>query len=313
LAVTAFWILILCLFPGFASADTPSPEPEENRQAGRHSPMTLLDEAALKEGIALRLRTARGAKDERFRQMSSDHVSIEKKTPVDTGSLTVFAVRLKITPPVPDLLPEFITLVVDDTGTLQFGGIQELATGTNLVKDAVDQLQTVDINDLPPDFGKLIHTGTGPHNVIVVSDPFCPHCRRGWEFIKLNLDRIHTLRLADLPLSPAAETANLAMSDAYHRQFKVFDIIDFTYTQLNSSKEPLDILSQYMVAFPDLTETWGTTPENGLTYLKEKYLSEIKTQEQTVRALGIHSTPVFFVNNTFIKGFSSRKMEAAMP
>jgi protein-disulfide isomerase len=313
LAVTAFWILVLCIFPGFAAAHTPSTEPEKTRQAEMKHMSAVLAESALKQGIALRLRTARGGKDERFRQMTADHVSIEKKTPVHTGSLTVFAVRLKITLPVPDLPPEFITLVVDDTGTLQFGGIQELATGANLTKDAVDQLQTVNINDLPPDFGKLIHTGTGPHNVLVVSDPFCPHCRRGWEFIKLNLDRIHTLRLADLPLSPAAETANLAMSDAYHRQFMVFDIVDFTYTELNSSQEPLDILSQYMEAFPDLTEKWGTTPETALVYLKKKYLSEIKAEQQTVRALGIHSTPVFFVNNTFIKGFSSQKMEAAMP
>ncbi|MFN2435932.1 MAG: thioredoxin domain-containing protein [Desulfotignum sp.] len=313
LAAAAFWILLLCIYPGFAAGDTPSSEPGENQPAGMNRLSAVLDESALKQGIALRLRTARGTKDERFLQMTADHVTIEKKIPVHAGSLTVFAVKLKITPPVPDLSPEFITLMVDDTGTVQFGGIQELATGTDLAKDAVDRLQAVDASDLPADFGKLIHTGTGPHNVIVVSDPFCPHCRRGWEFIKLNLDRIHTLRLANFPLSPAAETAGLAMADAYHRQHMEFDIIDFTYTELNPSQEAVDILSQYMEAFPDLAEKWGATPETALTYLKETYLSEIKTQQQTVRALGIHSTPVFFVNNTFIKGFNSQKMEAAMP
>jgi len=313
LAAAAFWILFLCIFPGSGTAGTPAPESEENRQAGMNRLPAVLDEAALKQGIALRLRTARGTKDERFRQMTADHVSIEKKIPIHTGSLSVFAVRLKISPPIPDLSPEFITLVVDDTGTVQFGGIQELATGDNLAKAAVDQLQAVDINDLPADFGKVIYTGSGPHNVIVVSDPFCPHCRRGWEFIQLNLDRIHTLRLAHFPLSPSAETAGLAMADAYHRQFMEFDVIDFTYTELNPSQAPVDILSQYMDAFPDLAEQWGATPEAALTHLKEKYLLEIKTQQQTVRALGIHSTPVFFVNNTFIKGFNSQKMDAAMP
>jgi len=227
--------------------------------------------------------------------------------------LSLFAVKLKITPPVPDLSPEFITLVVDDTGTLQVGGIQELATGTDLAKAAVEQLQAVEFHDLPVDFGKPIYTGTGPHTVIVVSDPFCPHCRRGWEFISTNLDRIHTLRLAHFPLSPAAETAGMVMADAHHRKSLVFDIIDFTYTRLESSQDPLKLLVQYLDEFPELAEKWGNTPEDALTYLKEKFFAAVKAEQQAIRSLGIHSTPVFFVNQTFIKGFNEQKMEAAMP
>lgn len=230
-----------------------------------------------------------------------------------SDTLTVFAVKLRLMPPALDASPEFITLVVDDTGTLQIGGIQHLATGSNLVQEAVDQVQAVDISDLPSDFGKLIHTGTGPHTMIVISDPFCPHCRKGWEFIKLNLDQIHTLRLAHFPLSPAAETAGLVMADAYHRKSMVFDIIDFTYTDLNPSQDPLDILGQYLDAFPDLTDIWGPAPENALTYLKERFGTQIKTEQHTIRSLGIHSTPIFFVNQTFIKGFNAQKMKAAMP
>jgi protein-disulfide isomerase len=240
-------------------------------------------------------------------------VTVEKKIPVHITSLSLFAVKLRITPPVPDLSPEFITLVVDGSGTIQLGGIQELATGTNLAKEAVEQLQSVEFHDLPADFGKPIYAGTGPHTVIVVSDPFCPHCRRGWEFIKTNLDRIHTLRLAHFPLSPAAETASMVMADAHHRKSMGFDIIDFTYTLLEPSQDSLQILAQYLEEFPDLADQWGQTPKEALTYLNERFLPEIKAEQHTIRSLGIHSTPVFFVNQTFIKGFNEEKMKAAMP
>lgn len=311
-AATIFWILTLCLLPELSAADFSPPEADKDRKESADRSSATLDDTTLRTGIALRLRTARGVKDERFRQMTADHVFVEKKVPVQAGSLTVFAVKLRIIPPVPDSSPEFITLVVDETGTLQFGGIQELANGTSLVKEAVEQLQDVNINDLPADFGKTIYSGTGPHTVIVISDPFCPHCRRGWEFIKTNLDRIRTLRLAHFPLSPAAETAGLVMADAYHRESMVFEIIDFTYTFLDSSGDPLKILAQYRDEFPETAEKWGTTPEDALTYLKEKYLPDIKTEQHVIRSLGIHSTPIFFVNQTFIKGFNSQKMESAM-
>jgi|GEM_PF-1282947 len=313
LASAVFWIPVLGFFPDTATAGTLSTAPQNQPPAAMDHAVTTLDEAALKTGIAQRIRTARGVKDERFRQITSDHVTVEKTIPVHTTSLSLFAVKLKITPPVPGLSPEFITLVVDDTGILQFGGIQELATGTDLAKEAVEQLQSVEFHDLPTDFGHAIYEGTGPHNVIVVSDPFCPHCRRGWEFIKTNLDRIHTLRLAHFPLSPAAETAGMVMADARHRKSMEFDIIDFTYTLLEPIQDPLQILAQYLEEFPDLTDQWDKTPEEALTYLNERFLPEIKAEQHTIRSLGIHSTPIFFVNQTFIKGFNEQKMKAAMP
>ncbi len=314
LTATFFWILILCLLPTPVLADTPHPKPGDTQPEQAATPLAALDDAALKAGIAHRLRTARGDRDDRFKQFSSAHVRIEKKMPVHiSDTLTVFAVKLRITPPVPDAPPEFITLVVDDTGTLQIGGIQHLATGSNLVQDAVDQVQAVDISDLPPDFGKPIYTGTGPHTVIAVSDPFCPHCRKGWDFIKLNLDRIHTLRMAHFPLNQAAETAGLVMADAFHRQVMVFDIIDYTYTELDPSSDPLEIVKQYMAAFPDLAQKWGPAPETALTYLTDRFLTRIKADQHTIRTLGIHSTPVFFIDQTFIKGFNAQKMEAALP
>ncbi|MCA1793728.1 MAG: DsbA family protein, partial [Desulfobacteraceae bacterium] len=203
--------------------------------------------------------------------------------------------------------------IVDKTGTMQISAVHDLATGTNLMQAAVNQLKHVDIRDLPPDFGKEIFTGTGSHNVIAVSDPFCPHCRKGWEFVKLNQDRLKTFRLASFPLNPAAETACMIMADAHYRQSQVFDIVDFTYSQLHSAPEPIDIVVQYMEAFPELGQKWGQDPASALAYLTKTYGTAVQQERNAAQTLGINSTPVFFVNDTFIRGFSAQKLENAMP
>ncbi|MCF8076875.1 MAG: hypothetical protein K9K87_12020, partial [Desulfotignum sp.] len=140
-AALIVWILILGLLPSPVLADTPALTRDDTppRQTAT-TPLATLDEAALKAGIAHRLRTARGDQDERFQHFSSAHVRIEKKMPVHiSDTLTVFAVKLRLMPPISDASPEFITLVVDDTGTLQIGGILHLATGSNLVQEAMDK------------------------------------------------------------------------------------------------------------------------------------------------------------------------------
>jgi protein-disulfide isomerase len=177
----------------------------------------------------------------------------------------------------------------------------------------MDQLQAVDPRALPPGFGKEIFSGPGPHTIIAVSDPFCPHCRQGWDHVKLNLDRIKTFRLAHYPLNTASETACMVMADAYHRRFMIFDVVDFSYTHLTKEQEPRDIVAQYMAAFPELAEPWGKDPEAALAYLEKHFQDQVKDEKQTARSLGIQSTPVFFINNSFLKGFNAEKMAPLMP
>jgi protein-disulfide isomerase len=287
--------------------------PEKNQKSNTPGQPVVLDEAALRSGIAQRLRTAREAKDDRFKAFTADHVTIHGTLPVHTPEMTFFAVKLRILPPLPNARPEYITLAVDRTGTLQIGSVLDLSTGNDLMKDAMDSLQSVDVQDLPPELGKQIHSGSGPHQIIAISDPFCPHCRRGWDHIKLNLDRIHTLRLAHFPLSPASEAACLVMADAFDRNLMVFEVTDFSYTLLDKAPEPREIIAQYMELFPELATAWGLDPAAALVHLQQKHLGHIKNEQNMVQALGISSTPVFFVNQTYIRGFNEQKMTAAMP
>lgn len=303
-------VAVILPWPVQADISAPFSKEKDNPKA---VPPPALDDTALKAVIAHRIRTTRGAKQARYKQFTPDLVEIDETTPVHIRGIAFFAVKIKLHDPAEEQKQEVITLIVDKTGTLQISGVYDLASGANLMQDAVNQLQHVDARDLPLNFGKQIFTGNGAHEIIAVSDPFCPHCRKGWEYIKLHQDRLKTFKLVHFPLSPAAETACMVMADAHHRQLQVFDIVDFAYTRLQSASEPREILAQYMKAFPEFTKKWGHDPASALANLTQTFGEAVRRERSTAQALGISSTPVFFVNNVYIRGFNDRKMDNAMP
>lgn len=303
------FIVTCCTISLLASNALAQPQGQTLQQSA--VPGIELDEAALKANVSDRIRTTRGAQDERFRNFSPDLVIIDRKIPFHVQEMSFFAVKVKLLSPPPLADEETITLIVDKSGTLQIADIQELATGNSLAQDAMSQL--IRAEDIPPDFGKEIFKGTGKHSMIVISDPFCPYCRKGWEYIKTQKGNLKVIRLSHFPLNRAAEVACLVMADAHHHQFKLFEIVDFAYARLNSVSNPQDVLVQFMDAFPELKEKWGQDPVNALKYLEENYLAVVREERKNVQALGINSTPVFFVNDVFIKGFNPEKLDKAMP
>jgi protein-disulfide isomerase len=275
------------------------------------TPPFEIDEAALKENIAARIRHTRGTQDERFKQFSPDLVSIDKKIPIVIQDMTFYAIKVKIFSPPSDAREETITLVVDQSGTRQIVDIQDLASGNSLLQDAVNQL--IPIEDIPPDFGKEIFKGTGNYSMIVISDPFCPYCRKGWDYVKAQKGKLKAIRLSHFPLNRAAEVACMVMADAHQRKFKLFEIVDFAYTRLDPGPNPEDVLVQFMDAFPEVKKIWGQDPAMALKHLEEKYLAVVREERENAQALGISSTPVFFVNGEVVKGFNVDKLDQIMP
>jgi protein-disulfide isomerase len=309
-----FAVALLALVMGFMSnpfmANALAQSQKEVVLQGDAS-LSELDEAALKAGIAARIRATRGAQDGRFTQINPDMVTIDRKVPFFIQGMSFFAVKVKILSPPPGAGEEAITLVVDKSGTLQIIDIQDLASGNSLAQDALNQL--IRAEDIPPDFGKKIFKGTGQHSIIVISDPFCPYCRKGWDYLKAKKGKLKTFRLSHFPLNRAAEVAGMVMADAHHRQFKLFEIVDFSYTRLNPDQNPQDILVQFMDAFPELKEIWGDDPVTALEHLEEKYLAVVREERGSAQELGINSTPIFIVNGEFIKGFNAEKLDKIMP
>ncbi|MEE4363222.1 MAG: hypothetical protein V2J08_04775, partial [Desulfotignum sp.] len=126
------------------------PAKKADRQKAVLAP--ALDDAALKAAISRRIQMSRGVKDERYKLFPPDLVEIEETIPVHIRGTAFYAVKIKLHAPVTKAVEEVITLIVDKTGTLQISGVHDLSTGANLMQDAVNQLQHVDIRDLPQDF-----------------------------------------------------------------------------------------------------------------------------------------------------------------
>ncbi len=270
-----------------------------------------LDETALKENIAARVRTGRGAQDEKFADFGANLVTIDRKVPVHIQGMTFFAVKISMMAPPPEEGEDTITLITDPGGTLQITDIRDLASGKSLAQEGLGKL--ISAEDLPPGFGEEIFTGDGAHSVLIISDPFCPYCRKGWEYFKTNREKLKTLRLSHFPLNRPGETACLAIADAHHRQFKVFEMVDFVYSRLRPVSSPAEIVSQFMEEFPELKQAWGEDASAALKHLETNYLAKLREERKTAQSVGINSTPVFFVDNEFIKGFNLEELNQSMP
>ncbi|TWI63935.1 protein-disulfide isomerase [Desulfobotulus alkaliphilus] len=291
-----FFALIVCVsfFPLFAFGGASSEE------------TVSLNVENLKKSIAQRTVLSWGQKDERFQSFSPDRVRVDQQIPIKFKENVLFAVKVALILPPPDNREEVLLLVVDAEGQMQFTDIQDLSSGRSLFEEPMALLRRIE--KLPADFGKPLFQGSGVNEVVVVSDPFCPYCRQGWTFLKKERERMQSLRLVHFPLNRISELVCMALADAEARNFKVLEITDFVYEELRFIQDPKAILNQFMTAFPELKKNWGEDADTALAHLESKYADKVRKERMDAQALGIQSTPVFFVNGYMVEGFRADKL-----
>ena len=161
------------------------------------------------------------------------------------------------------------------TGNLLVGELWD-SSGRNLTRETQDRLMSEKASLFPLD--KAIKIGSGPNQVIEVSDPDCPFCREGSAFFAGRQDVTRYIFLYPLSkIHPQAEAkARYILSapdpaEAYEEVFSgAFD------------KKPLP-------AFKD----------NGLLDEQHKILQEV----------GIHSTPQYWINGHHVSGTNQPQFE----
>jgi hypothetical protein len=233
-----------------------------------------LDEAALRAAVAVRIRATRGLQEERFKKFPPEQVHIDKTIPLNIDDMTFFAVKASLVTMPAGTPAESLLMVVDKSGTFHIDDIQDLASGTSMVQAALQRL--VQIDDIPADFGKAIFKETGSHDVIAVSDPFCPHCRKGWDYFTSHRDKIRTFRLAHFPLDRYSSIVCKVLADAGERSFDMFEIVEFAYTHLQKKQDVEEIIEQFTSFFPELAQKWGDDTSQAVAYLDEKYSERIQ-------------------------------------
>jgi len=263
------------------------------------------NELKLREKIATRISAGNSPKNPAYSGFNADKVVIEKLIPFQFQGQTFFGVRLKILPIIPEQTHEFLYLFVDRDINYQFSDIIRIDTGVSEFNPLMVELRRF---DLPATgIGQEIFQGSGAHQITFVSDPFCPYCRQVWGYIDQNRSKLKSLKLAHYPIHSTSQIACAVMMFAQKNRLNVLDIVNFSYTRLNSSESPVDILNQYASEFPDLKKLWGADLQKTAEKLQTEYSPMVAKEHTEIRDLGIMGTPITFVDGYMIEGFNVPK------
>ena len=295
--------MLFCVAPGLAGA-----APQLNEEALRSAVISRLGRVLTENG-----------QDAVARKLLSDNVRIDKLQPVRVGAVDLFAVRLSLHHPDASSLPDTMTLLTDASGTIQFGMVADLATGQEA---ALSQATEITRIQLPDTLLKPLAVGTGTHDVIFVSDPFCPFCRQAASYLLESLDRIASLKIVHLPLPmhPGADAATWIMEYATERQSAGVDplaVMRYAYAQLRIPAQGTspdtarkDVVTQFLEQFPALAAGLETSsPETFLYILKGKYEAQSADTAAQLQRLQITGTPFILVDGQSVRGFDKSRLE----
>lgn len=272
-----------------------------------------LDEEKLKSGLASRIEAMSQQQSGQIKSVSAENIRIEQVEPtsmkIGDEELQFYAVKAALN--VPDSQASDIMVVVDEDANYQLS-VQEVDSGRSPFQAAEDKLQRREIDT---DKGQAVYSGSGEHELVVASSPFCSYCRTAFEFFKENKGLLSEWRVLHLSNEeqPAASAAVWAMMDS-EEVLSGMDILDFVYTELEPTQgAPKDqiegVIAQFMEKFPELEEKWGT-PEQARYYLEGKYSDQARKEAQYItNELQVQATPTAYIDGVPVQGWEPSRYE----
>ncbi len=168
-----------------------------------------------------------------------------------------------------------ILYFVPRTGHLIVGEIWSNA-GRNLTRDSKIKMLSAKLDQFPLD--KALKIGDGPNQVIEVSDPDCPFCREGSAFFSTRDDVTRYVFLYPLKrIHPQAEAKSRYILSAEDPISAYEEVFSGAY-----DKEPL----------PEFKD-------NG----------KLDIHQQAADAVGIKSTPQYWINGEYVSGSNLKEFE----
>lgn len=265
-----------------------------------------LDTKSVKENVAKRVQAMTDM------EYSPDKVSVYRQQPVKVEmsgkKLDLYAVRVKLEPAEKGQKEGDLKFLVDASGNVSMADIKSMTTGRSVVSDAMDEINRV---DLPDDFGDLLTKGNGDHEVVFVSDPFCPYCRKAFEFLLDRKERFGEFRTVHMPLEMhnGADAVTWAVKEAEASGVDPMAAMKVAYRDvapIKQDEKPSKVLNAFLETFPALAKKWDS-PEDAYYYLRGKYAGEDK-DVQKARELGVTGTPGIFIDGVRVKGFDQNKI-----
>ncbi len=148
--------------------------------------------------------------------------------------------------------------------------------GRNLTVESKDRRLSAKLDLL--DLDKAIKIGNGPNLVIEVTDPDCPFCRKGAQFLAGREDVTQYIFFYPLTrIHPQAEAKSRFILAAEDPAGAYEDVVNGMY-----DNQPL----------PEFTD-------NGL----------LEEQLEIAQSVGVNSTPQYWINGQHVSGFNQQKIE----
>ena len=249
-----------------------------------------------------------------------DAITVEKVQPLQVRGIDMYAVKLSLkasgTINGISTEPEEMIILTDATGTVQFGMVTDIATGDEL---AMIQATSLLDFEFPAHLAKPFLTGKGPHDVTLVTDPYCPYCRQALDYLKTQLSRIADLKLVHLPLAmhPGADAASWIMEFARQEVKDLYtQIVDFAYSGLRTPTDTdgralrgddaqKHVVKQFLAQFPKLTKQ---PLDAFLFFLKGNYEQQDLSTRRALQKLRISGTPVVIIDGQAVHGFDQKEI-----
>ena len=158
-----------------------------------------------------------------------------------------------------------------------------------------------------------IFSGQGNLNVIMVSDPFCPFCRRSMRYLLRRQNEIATLSIVLHPLSfhPGADATCWILNHIFdHHPDKIAEAVSFAHGGLKNppTNNPRNAREYVVNAFIDKFHWLVTDPDMSfLDYLRRKYAKKVTHTSQTITALGTKNIPLVIIDGTIILGYKPER------
>lgn len=296
--------------------------------------MALFTQTTAFAGQGLDERTLRAAVAERVNLILAERgqeavipveaVTVEKVQPVQVRDITLYAVKLSLKAggSVNGVFtePEEMVVLTDDTGTVQFGMVTDIATGDEV---AMVQAASLTRAEFPSHIAKPYLIGKGGKEVILVTDPFCPYCRKALDHLTERLHLISSLKLVHLPLAmhPGAEAAAWIMEFAREEAKALYQqVVGFAYsglqtptssdgTALQGDDAQKNVIKQFIRHFPDLTKQ---PLDAFLYYLKGKYEPQDLSTRKILQKLRITGTPAVIIDGQTVHGFDPKGINSRL-
>jgi len=267
-----------------------------------------LNEDSFKANVLKRLQAMNGG----AAAFNKDNIEVAESRPFSLNDLDLVAVKMVLKAP-NGAGQQIVKLVTNSDGSIQFDSVSDVTTGGEL---AASFLENVYAPEMPKDYAGVVFTGAGTHEVVMVSDPFCPYCRKAWtELVKPNRDNMKEMKLGHLPLPmhPGAEVACTMMLAAEEVGASVEEVVDFAYGELSSPAQgvsgqaaQLYVFDQFAKKFPKAKEAFGEGATGLEKLMKSKYSEMLKEEMRVAQEMDINGTPAFFIDGKMLKGFNTQ-------